>query len=60
MNSELITLEVCIIALGVVLLLADLFMPPERRRFLGYAAIAALGAHFGLTLDRDRCFPYGR
>jgi hypothetical protein len=24
------------------------------------AAIAALGAHYGLTLDRDRCFPYGR
>jgi hypothetical protein len=24
------------------------------------AAIAALGAHFGLTLDRQRCFPYGR
>ena len=24
------------------------------------AAIAALGAHFGLTLDRDRCFPYAR
>jgi hypothetical protein len=24
------------------------------------AAIAALGAHFGLTLDRARCFPYGR
>ena len=23
-------------------------------------AIAALGSHFGLTLDRDRCFPYGR
>ena len=23
-------------------------------------AIAALGAHFGLKLDRDRCFPYGR
>ena len=23
-------------------------------------AIAALGAHFGLTLDRRRCFPYGR
>ncbi|WP_354133069.1 hypothetical protein [Bradyrhizobium sp. RT9a] len=22
-------------------------------------AIAALGAHFGLTLDRHRCFPYG-
>ena len=24
------------------------------------AAIAALGAHFGLILDRNRCFPYGR
>ena len=24
------------------------------------AAIAALGTHFGLTLDRHRCFPYGR
>jgi hypothetical protein len=23
-------------------------------------AIAALGTHFGLLLDRDRCFPYGR
>ena len=23
-------------------------------------AIAALGAHFGLTLDRHRCFPYSR
>jgi NADH-quinone oxidoreductase subunit N len=43
MNSDLITLEICVIALGVVLLLADLCMPPERRRFLGYAAIAALG-----------------
>jgi len=43
MNSALISLEACVIALGVVLLLADLFMPPERRRFLGYAAIVALG-----------------
>jgi len=43
MNSELISLEIAVIALGVVLLMADLFMPPERRRFLGYAAIAALG-----------------
>ena len=23
-------------------------------------AITALGKHFGLTLDRERCFPYGR
>jgi hypothetical protein len=25
-----------------------------------HAAIAALGAHYGLTLDRARCFPYSR
>ncbi|MFZ1071823.1 MAG: NADH-quinone oxidoreductase subunit N [Verrucomicrobiia bacterium] len=43
MNSALISLEVSVIALGVVLMLADLFMPPERRRFLGCVAIAALG-----------------
>jgi hypothetical protein len=24
------------------------------------AAIAALGKHFGIALDRDRCFPYQR
>ncbi len=36
-------LEISVIGLGLVLMLADLFMPPERRRFLGYAAIAALG-----------------
>src|SRR5262245_38008450 len=23
-------------------------------------SIVRLGAHFGLTLERDRCFPYGR
>jgi len=32
-----------VIGLGLVLMLADLFVPAERRRFLGYAAIAALG-----------------
>lgn len=36
-------LEVSVVGLGLVLLLADFFMPPERRRFIGYAAIAALG-----------------
>lgn len=24
------------------------------------AAIEALGAHFGIDLDRERCYPYGR
>lgn len=43
MNSSLISLEVWVIGLGLVLMLADLFVPAERRRFIGYAAIAVLG-----------------
>jgi NADH-quinone oxidoreductase subunit N len=44
MNSSLIGLEISVIGLGLVLMLADLFVPAERRRFIGYAGIAALGA----------------
>ena len=36
-------MEVSVVALGIVLMLADLFVPAERRRFIGYAAIVALG-----------------
>jgi NADH-quinone oxidoreductase subunit N len=36
-------LEISVIGLGLVLLLADLFVPAGRRRFIGYAAIVALG-----------------
>lgn len=43
MNASLISLEISVIGLGLVLLLADFFMPAERRKFIGYAAIAALG-----------------
>lgn len=43
MNSSLIMLEISVIGLGLVLLLADLFVPAGRRRFIGYAAIVALG-----------------
>src|ERR1700733_10160193 len=43
MNASLMTLEVCVMALGVVLMLADFWMPPERKKFAAYAAIAALG-----------------
>jgi len=43
MNSSLIMLEISVVGLGLVLMLADLFVPAERRRFIGYAAIAALG-----------------
>jgi NADH-quinone oxidoreductase subunit N len=43
MNSSLISLEIWVIVLGLVLMLADIFVPAERRRFIGYAAIAVLG-----------------
>jgi NADH-quinone oxidoreductase subunit N len=42
MNASLISLEIAVVALGLVLMLADFWMPAGRRRFLGYAAIAAL------------------
>src|ERR1035441_7963544 len=42
MNVSLISLEIWVICLGLVLLLADLWLPTERKRFLGYAAAAAL------------------
>ena len=45
MNASLnyIGLEISVIGLGLVLMLADLFVPAERRKYIGYAAIAALG-----------------
>ncbi|HEX5398724.1 MAG TPA: NADH-quinone oxidoreductase subunit N [Verrucomicrobiae bacterium] len=48
MNASLISLEIWVILLGLVLMLADFSfcIPPERRRFLAYMAIAALGVLF--------------
>ncbi len=43
MNLSLMSLEISVAALGLVLLLADLWLPAERKRMLGYAAVAALG-----------------
>jgi len=42
MNTSLMSLEICVVVIGIALMLADLFVPAERRRFLAYAAIAAL------------------
>ena len=36
------SLEISVVALGLVVLLADLWLPAERKRALGYAAAAAL------------------
>ena len=42
MNASLITLELCVIALGTILLLADFWVLAERKKYLAYVAIAAL------------------
>ena len=53
-------LEFWVIALGLVLMLADLFMPPERRRFIGYAAITALGVLLVTSLSGNgSCGQFG-
>jgi NADH-quinone oxidoreductase subunit N len=44
-------LEISVIGLGLVLMLADLFVPAERRRFIGYAGIAALGTLLLINLS---------
>ena len=47
------SLELWVIALGLVLMLADVFMPAERRRFIAYGAIAALGTFLVIGLAGD-------
>ncbi len=46
MNLSLLTLEVSVLGLGLVVLLADLWLPAARRRVLGYAAAAVLAVLF--------------
>ena len=53
-------LEISVISLGLVLMLADLFVPAERRRFIGYAAIAALGVLLVTSLSGNgSCGQFG-
>ena len=60
MNSSLITLEISVIGLGLVLMLADLFVPAERRRYIGYAAILALGVLLVTSLSGNgSCGQFG-
>jgi NADH-quinone oxidoreductase subunit N len=60
MNSSLIMLEISVIGLGLVLMLADFFVPAERRRFIGYAAIAALGVLLVASLSGNgSCGQFG-
>ena len=46
MNLSLMSLEISVVALGLVVLLADLWLPVERKRMLGYVAATALGVLF--------------
>jgi NADH-quinone oxidoreductase subunit N len=53
-------LEISVIGLGLVLMLADLFVPAERRRYIGYAAIAALGVLLVTSLSGNgSCGQFG-
>lgn len=42
MNLSLMSLEIAVVLLGIMVLMADLWLPVERKRLLGYAAAAAL------------------
>lgn len=46
MNLALITLEIAVVLLGIVVLVADLWLPAERKRALGYGAAAVLAVLF--------------
>ena len=46
MNLSLMSLELALVALGLVVLLADWWLPAERKQLLGYAAAAALALLF--------------
>ena len=60
MNASLITLELCVIALGIVLMLADFFVLPERRKVLAYGAIAGLAGLLLVSLsDTGICGVFG-
>jgi len=49
MHTSLISLELLVIGLGLVLMLADAFVPADRRRWIGYVAVGALAILFAET-----------
>jgi NADH-quinone oxidoreductase subunit N len=60
MNSSLITLELCVIALGTLLMLADFFVLPERKKYLAYLAIAVLTGLLVISFSGDGiCSAFG-
>ncbi len=62
MNASLnyIGLEISVIGLGLVLMLADFFVPAERRRFIGYFGIGILGLLLLMSFSGDgTCSNFG-
>lgn len=66
MNPSLFIPEIAVTILGIAILMADLWLPAEARRRLGYAAAAGLFALFlygfrGLTVEpvHEMAFPIG-
>ena len=63
MNYSLIILEMAVVAVGLGLLLADLWIAPERRRMLGLAGAGALTLillwSFGMNAG-DAQFAFGK
>jgi len=51
MNLSLISLEVCVLILGLVVLVADLWLPVERKKLLGYAAAGGLAVLLAVSLS---------
>src|ERR1700733_12691087 len=60
MNSSLMTLEVLVLAIGTVMLLADFWMPAERKKYVAYFGAAALGGLLLISLGGDGiCSQFG-
>ncbi|HZL14200.1 MAG TPA: NADH-quinone oxidoreductase subunit N [Verrucomicrobiae bacterium] len=60
MNSSLIILELCVVALGIVLLLADFWVPPARKKYLAYFGAAVLAILLAISFSGDGiCSQFG-
>ncbi len=53
MNTTSISLEIAVAVLGVIVLLLDLWLPKEDRRWLGYGAAAVLGLLLFVSFNDD-------
>lgn len=57
MNASLMSLEIVVVLLGLILLLADLYVPLERKRRLGYVAALALFYFWAISFYMDASTP---